>query len=115
MSRSWIIRFLAVAAGFLAIPFISVLSLPPAASAAPQQSGIRQVEAAPMIPHGAQSLGALSSSAPVTGAVVLKPRDEGAVKAFISAVTDKKSPQFHHYLAPGQYATAFGPTAATID
>jgi hypothetical protein len=115
--RSWIIRFLAVTAGFLTIPFITVLtalSSPPAASAAPQQSGIRPVQAAPMIPHGAQSLGAVSASAPLSGAVVLQPRDEGAVKAFISAVTNKNSPQFHHYLAPGQYAAAFGPSAATI-
>jgi subtilase family serine protease len=46
--------------------------------------------------------------------VVLKPRDEAAVKAFISQVTDKHSAAYGHYLAPGAYATQFGPTPATI-
>jgi hypothetical protein len=56
----------------------------------------------------------MSSSATVKGAVVLQPRDEGALTRFISQVTDRKSPLFHHYLAPGAFAARFGPTAATI-
>ena len=117
MSKSWIVRLLAVLTGFLTVPLVTVLPTAASAStrpAAATPSGNRAIQAAPKIPSGARSLGALSSSAPVTGAVVLKPRDETAVKAFISQVTDKKSPEFHHYLAPGEYANRFGPAASTI-
>jgi subtilase family serine protease len=73
------------------------------------------VQAAPKVPKGAKSTGAVSDSARVTGQVVLKPRDENAVKSFIANVTNKKSPEFHHYLSTGAYGAEFGPTAATIN
>jgi hypothetical protein len=50
----------------------------------------------------------------VSGAVVLQPRDDAALTRFISQVTDKHSPLFHHYLTPGSFAARFGPTPSTI-
>jgi hypothetical protein len=50
----------------------------------------------------------------VSGSVVLQPRDESALTRFISQVTDKHSPLFHHYLTPGTFATRFGATPASI-
>ena len=41
-------------------------------------------------------LGPVSPAANVSGAVVLEPRDGGALTRFISQVTDKHSPLFHH-------------------
>jgi hypothetical protein len=50
----------------------------------------------------------------VSGAVVLQPRDEGALTRFISQVTDRHSPLFHRYLTPGSFAARFGPTPSAI-
>src|SRR5436305_5222731 len=83
-----------------------------AGAAAP--TGTRVVAPKPRIPHGAKQLGAVAPSATVSGAVVLQPRDEAALTRFISQVTDKHSPLFHHYLTPGSFAAKFGPTPSTI-
>jgi hypothetical protein len=47
--------------------------------------------------------------------VVLKSRDNAAVQRFIARVTDQNSPLFHHYLAPGAFASRFGPARSTIN
>ena len=65
-------------------------------------------------PHGVRRLGRLPGSATVRGAVVLRPRDDGALRSFIAAATDPGSAAFHHYLAPGQFAARFGPSAGTL-
>ena len=83
-----------------------------AGAAAP--TGTRVLAAKPLIPRGATRLGAVSPTATVSGAVVLQPRDEGALTRFISQVTDKHSPLFHHYLTPGSFAARFGPAPSTI-
>jgi subtilase family serine protease len=45
---------------------------------------------------------------------VLEPRDGAALTRFISQVTDKHSPLFHHYVKPGTFAARFGPSSSTI-
>ena len=72
------------------------------------------VTGAPSIPAGAGALGSVAAGATESGMVVLRPSDQGGLMSFLSAVTDKSSPLFHHYLAPGQFASRFGPTRATI-
>ncbi len=67
------------------------------------------------IPLGANRIGAVAATARETGMVVMRPRDESALQQLIAAVTSKRSPLFHHYLAPGQFAGRFGPTKATFD
>ena len=73
-----------------------------------------RLTAAPEIPSGAQRIGAVSPAATETGAVVLKPRNEGALTSFIASLTTAGSSSFHHYLAPGQFESRFGPAQATI-
>src|SRR5262249_15676946 len=119
MSRSHSGRGLACLTGFLAIPLLALLPTTAASAATTGHlpaapSRIQRIQPAARIPAGATSLGAVSATASVTGAVVLKPRDEAAVKAFIKDVTDKKSPEFHHYLSAGAYAAQFGPAPETI-
>jgi hypothetical protein len=72
------------------------------------------VTGAPRIPPGDGALGAATASSTETGIVVLRPLDEAGLTSFISAVTDKSSPLFHQYLAPGEFANRFGPKRATI-
>jgi subtilase family serine protease len=46
--------------------------------------------------------------------VSLAPRDEAALTTFIASASTVGSPDYHHYLAPGQFASQFGPSAQTI-
>jgi len=94
------------------VPSVSASASPAPSTTSPLT--MQRVQAAPHIPDGATATGALSSTASVTGAVVLKPRDNAALTAFIADVTTKGSPAYHDYLAPGAFAGRFGPTHATI-
>jgi hypothetical protein len=108
-------RFVGVRA-LVAAPLLALvcfgLSAAGAVAAAP--TGTRVLAPKPLLPRGARPLGAVSPTATVSGAVVLQPRDEAALTRFISQVTDKHSPLFHHYLTPGSFAARFGPTPSTI-
>jgi hypothetical protein len=106
-------RFVGVRA-LAAAPLLALacFAIPGAGAAAP--TGTKVLSPKPLIPHGAKALGAVSSSATVSGSVVLQPRDEAALTRFISEVTDKNSPLFHRYLTPAAYAERFGPTPSTI-
>jgi hypothetical protein len=101
----------------VAAPVLAVLCFAISAAgagAAGRPTGMRIVAPRPLIPRGATKLGAVSPAATVSGAVVLQPRDEDALTRFISQVTDKHSPLFHHYLAPSAFAARFGPTSSSI-
>jgi hypothetical protein len=73
------------------------------------------IETRAVAPHGVRLLGAISRSATVRGAVVLRPRDDGALRSFIAAATDPGSASFHHYLAPDAFAARFGPSERAVD
>ena len=108
-------RFMGVRA-LVAAPLLALacFAMPASGAGAAAPTGTRVLAPKPLIPHGAKALGAVSSSATVSGSVVLQPRDEDALKRFISQVTDKHSPLFHHYLTPAGYAEQFGPAPSTI-
>src|ERR1700746_31981 len=109
-------RFLGVRAlvGALLVA-LACFAISAAGAGAAAPTGTRVVTPKPLLPRGAQPLGAVSPTATVSGAVVLHPRADAALKRFISQVTDKHSPLFHHYLTPGGFAARFGPTPATIE
>jgi Pro-kumamolisin, activation domain/IPT/TIG domain/PASTA domain len=107
-------RYLGVRA-LVAAPLVALACFTISASAgAAGPSGTRMISRAPRLPNGARVIGPLSSSTTVSGVVVLRPRDEGALTRFIAKVTDKKSALFHHYLTPGTFAQKFGPTPSSI-
>lgn len=74
-----------------------------------------RVGATPRVPRGAEAVGPVAAGSPISGTVVLKPRDEAALTRFIGEVTDKGSAVFGRYLAPGAFGGRFGPTQATVD
>ena len=92
-------------------------SLAPVAVASSASAGtpapVRVAPASPL-PSGASAAGAVAPSTAIAGAVVLAPRDPAALQAFIADVSDGRSAEFGHYLAPGQFAGRFGPTTAAI-
>ena len=91
---------------------IVVIVVAPAASGT---TSMVRVGTTPRAPAGATNAGAMSPSTSVSGTVVLKPRDNAALQRFIAQVTDRSSPAFHQYLSPGEFASRFGPSQATID
>ena len=82
-----------------------------AASTAAGQSALVRIGAAPRLPRGASTSGPAPATAAVSGALVLRPRDEQALEAFIARVASKGSPLFGQYLPAGQFAARFGPAA----
>ncbi|MFC1439434.1 S53 family peptidase [Streptacidiphilus sp. N1-10] len=74
----------------------------------------KRVGTAARIPDGAVRTGAPAGSTAVTLSVGLEPRDPAALKSFVAAVSTKGNAQYHHYLAKGQFADTFGPTADTV-
>ncbi len=84
-----------------------------AATSGPGPS-VRLAGPIPVLPTGATVVGPSDASAPVSAQVALKPRDTAALDAFVTAVSSPGSPRYHHYLAPGQFASTFGPTPDTI-
>jgi hypothetical protein len=73
-----------------------------------------RVQTAPEVPAGATVIGRMSPSTTITGALVLKPRDDSALTQFIASATNKDSATYHHYLAPGAFAGRFGPLRSTV-
>jgi hypothetical protein len=98
----------------LAAAFAAARPLAAVGDAAGPPPATQDVTAAPRMPVGARAIGAVSASATQTAEVVLRPRDGAALTSFIAAVTDAKSPLFHHYLPPGAFASRFGPAPSTI-
>jgi hypothetical protein len=97
----------------LAAALVAVRPLAAAGDAAGVPA-MRDVTAAPRIPTGGKVTGAVPDSTTQTAEVVLRPRDEAALTSFIAAVTDARSPLFHHYLPRGAFASRFGPARSTI-
>ena len=75
---------------------------------------VRLAGSVPALPVGAQVVGPSSPTTEVQADVSLQPRDPAALAAFATAVSTPGSPQYHQYLAPGAFATAFGPTTQTV-
>ena len=108
-------RFLGVRALVAALlTAVACFAISAAGAGAAAPTGTRILAPKPLLPRGAKQLGAVSPTATVSGAVVLQPRDDAALTRFIAQVTDKHSPLFHHYLAPGSFAARFGPAPSTI-
>lgn len=71
------------------------------------------VSAQPALPAGAHTVGVVPAETSVLGDVALAPSNAGGLATYASDVSDPSSPLYHHYLAPGQFATQFGPSVST--
>jgi Pro-kumamolisin, activation domain/IPT/TIG domain len=92
-----------------------VLAAFPAPGSAADSPATVRVGGTPRVPRGARAVGPVSAASTISGAVVLAPRDRAGLSRFIGEVADRGSPIFGHYLAPGAFASRFGPAPATID
>lgn len=66
------------------------------------------------IPSGAIELGMADPRALLTLDIALAPRDPVALSSFALAVSTPGNPLYRHFLAPGQFASRFGPTSQAI-
>ena len=85
-----------------------------AAASGPGPLVTLQADAPPRVPHGATSLGALGGQSVLHLDVTLRIPDRAALSAYIAGLADKRSPLFHRFLSPGQFAVRFGPTLAQV-
>ncbi len=93
---------------------VSLLGTPLAAGAHGRPG--RAIVAAPLaLPAGAVRTGTLAPSARLSLRLVLRPRDESALRTFIARASTPGTPTYGHYLTRGAFAARFGPTLATLD
>ncbi|WLW53453.1 S53 family peptidase [Streptomyces sp. YU58] len=83
-------------------------------SAASGTDGPKRIGTAPRVPAGGAVVGATASGTTLHLGVTLAPRDPRALADFVTAVSTPGDPLYHHYLAKGRFAAAFGPTRATV-
>jgi hypothetical protein len=105
----------AAAVTVVAVAAAGPAALASAASPSVTRPGLAQVAPAPRLPLHTVAVGRLAPSATISGALGLTPRNDAALTNFVSAVTNKHSAEFGHYLAKGQFRALFGPTTATVD
>jgi hypothetical protein len=84
------------------------------AAVSAQASSRVSVAPAPHLPAGSRVVGPTAAAAQETGAVALMLPDEAAVTQFIAETSDPGSPDYQHFLAPGQFASVFGPSQSEI-
>ncbi len=109
--RLAILAVVAGLAGALIGATPSQASLPAPSAAAPVAL---PGSAAPRLPAGAVRLGAVSPDTTISLDVTLKVPDPAGLTAFLAGLSNKKSPLFHHFLRPGQFGPAFGPSLAQV-
>ena len=79
----------------------------PVASAAPAM--IRpDALAPPTVPTGAEDLGPVPGSQSLQLGVVLQPSNGAALQSLLQALEDPSSPDYHHWLTPGQFLVDSG-------
>ncbi len=98
----------------LSLVLILAATLILGAAAATGRQGLARIGGAPRLPRGALELGAAAPSTPVSGELVLRPREEAGLERFIEGATTKGSPSFGHYLPRGRFAARFGPASTTV-
>jgi Pro-kumamolisin, activation domain len=96
---------------------VALLGLPATAgtaTAAVRHSNVAVVARSAHPPVGAALLTPGAAAAPMTLSIGLAPRDPAGFAAFTAAVNQPGSPSYHHFLKPGEYATRFGATPASV-
>ena len=112
MNRWLLVSFAGVLAAFSSV----AVSSAPSNGQALSRPGLAVLRgsASPPAPAHSIALGLLSSSADIHLDVTLKLPDPSAVTSFISSLSDRLSPNFHHFLRPGQFGQVFGPSLSEV-
>jgi hypothetical protein len=72
------------------------------------------VASVPHLPRGAVRLGPMAASAPISLDISLIPAHHQELANFLQQLYTQGSPLYHHYLAPGQFATLYGAPSSVV-
>jgi subtilase family serine protease len=70
--------------------------------------------AAPNVVAGSSADGVLPSTQQVQFQVALAPSNPTGIHRLLAQLNDPSSPEYHHWLKPGQFETTFGPSTASV-
>jgi hypothetical protein len=102
----------------IAIVVLVVLAVLPAraiAADSPSLTATTRVAALmPHLPTGATRVGPLPATQQLTIDVVLHPSHRAELDSLLGALYDPTSPQYEHWLTPGEFAREFGPSPAQV-
>jgi hypothetical protein len=65
-------------------------------------------------PAGASATGEVPATQNLSLSVVLPPANEAALTTLLHEQSDPASPEYHHWLAPGQFAKQFAPAPSSV-
>ncbi len=68
----------------------------------------------PLVPHGDRLTGPMSTSSPIQLDIALLPSQHQKLAQLLQSIYTPSSPQYHHYLKPGQFAQEFGPPSSIV-
>lgn len=95
---------LAVGASWLGVTSAAALATPTEARIGP----------APKLPSGTTLVAGIASARTMKIIVALAPRDPAALLAYAQGVGNSSSPDYRHYLTPGQFRSRFAPARRTL-
>ena len=75
---------------------------------------VLRASSSPLVPEHSSALGALAPSAGLHLDITLKLPDPSAVTTFVTSLSDRRSPDFRHFLSPGQFGRLFGPPLSEV-
>ncbi len=84
------------------------------AEALPIRNQLAPIGSTVALPHDAIFSGAVPSHTLLHIDVIMHPRDPSALAEFVKKVSTPGSPEYHHFLAKGQFGSIFGPTNTQI-
>src|SRR5579862_7591619 len=102
----------AFAAALTAAIVVALITIPASAARAPHQ-GMGTAQRTRLTAM-ATRLGPLPPGTAVEIALVLRGQHEGELGALLAALNDPRSPRYHQYLTPAQFAARFGPDSAAV-
>jgi len=81
---------------------------------APAGLTVLSASASPALPSGSHALGQLRSKTAIAVDITLKVPDPSAVTSYLSALSDRGSPNYRHFLRAGQFGQLFGPPSSEL-
>jgi hypothetical protein len=88
--------------------------IPTATATDKASSSLHPVASVPALPAGSRHLGLLAGKTIVHFDVVMRPRSPSALARFVQNTSTPGNPQFRRFLAKGEFANVFGPSAAAV-
>src|SRR5205809_2123160 len=85
----------------------------PAEAAPPARAKLARSDVTPGLQH-ADKLRPADANRPLTIGVNLALRNEAQLEGFVSQVSDRKSPNYGHYLTPDEFVATYGPTQLQV-